>query len=418
MSSILHSRKKNLLLLELNRPKALNSLDLPMCKDIRQTLIKINTKDTNDNVGAFLMKGNTGGKAFCAGGDVKSIWQELTNMIAINKMDDLGTGKQGFLHTDFFREEYKMNHLLGNSLVPQISIWDGIVMGGGVGISVLGEFRVATEKCVFAMPETAIGLFPDVGSSAWIPHISINRQSIASDIGDKRAAAISEDDGVGLLIGLTGCRLNATDLLQTGIATHLVKSERMEELEEALSNLDMSLDDPAESRKLIRNTLNEFSHEGENDLFASSMVVQQAENISRTFGSKVQSVEEIMQRLQALKGEEEASQESRDWASKMHHTLTKMSPISLKLTFEQIRKGRKLLNLQSCLYMEYRMVMRCMKSWDFREGIRALLVEKDPNGATWKPATLEEVTSEAVQEYFSPLDFDDYELDIDETNNS
>ena len=171
--------------------------------------------------------------------------------------------------------EYKMNHLLGNSLVPQISIWDGIVMGGGVGISVLGEFRVATEKCVFAMPETAIGLFPDVGSSAWISHISIKRQSIASDIGDKRAAAISEDDGVGLLIGLTGCRLHATDLLQTGIATHLVKSERMEELEEALSNLDMSLDDPAESRKLIRNTLNEFSHEGENDLFASSMVVQQ-----------------------------------------------------------------------------------------------------------------------------------------------
>lgn len=113
-------------------------------------------------------------------GDVKSIWAEL----AEGKVER-GTGVPGLLHTDFFRREYIMNYLLGTSKTPQISIWDGIVMGGGVGISVLGQFRVATEKALFAMPETAIGLFPDVGSSAWLPHLA-----------DGYGAAIGEAFGV------------------------------------------------------------------------------------------------------------------------------------------------------------------------------------------------------------------------------
>lgn len=156
-----------LLQVTLNRPKALNALTLDMVRNVNDLLTKtINVPDTK--VGAFLMKG-AGGKAFCAGGDVKTIWQELVNL---PPGSDIGTGKPGMMHTDFFREEYIMNYRLAESLTPQVSIWDGFIMGGGVGISIFGEFRVATEKAVFAMPETAIGLFPDVGGSSWLPHLN------------------------------------------------------------------------------------------------------------------------------------------------------------------------------------------------------------------------------------------------------
>lgn len=192
--AILVEQRKNLLVVELNRPKALNSLTTEMCKDMRQLLTtKINPPASagvrkEDAVGAFIMKGR-GGKAFCAGGDVKTIWQGLMTS------PDYEADK-------FFRTEYYMNYLLGTSNAPQVSIWDGIVMGGGVGISIFGEFRVATEKAMFAMPETAIGLFPDVGSSAWLPHLQ---------------------NGYGAYIGLSGCRLLPADLVHTNIATHFIQ---------------------------------------------------------------------------------------------------------------------------------------------------------------------------------------------------
>lgn len=148
------SEKSNggLLQIVLNRPKALNALTLDMCQNMNKLLTgTINVTDTT--VGAFLVKG-AGGKAFCAGGDVKSIWQELTELSKATEKVEIGTGKPGHLHTDFFRDEYIMNYMLAESLVPQVSIWDGFVMGGGVGISIFGEFRIATEKAVFAMPET------------------------------------------------------------------------------------------------------------------------------------------------------------------------------------------------------------------------------------------------------------------------
>lgn len=141
--------KGGLMQIVLNRPKALNALTLEMVQSMNKLLTEtINKPDTK--VGAFLMKG-AGGKAFCAGGDVKTIWQELA---ALPAGTVVGTGKPGHMHTDFFRDEYIMNYMLAESLAPQVSIWDGFVMGGGVGISIFGEFRVATEKAVFAMPET------------------------------------------------------------------------------------------------------------------------------------------------------------------------------------------------------------------------------------------------------------------------
>lgn len=142
------------LIVELNRPKALNALSLEMCLEMSSLLgSQINSRSSS--VGAFIMKG-VGGKAFCAGGDVKSIWQELMDN---GPPSDETIGRRGLLHSDFFRDEYTMDFLLGTSLRPQISLWDGIVMGGGVGISMLGAFRVATEKTMFAMPETGAVCF-------------------------------------------------------------------------------------------------------------------------------------------------------------------------------------------------------------------------------------------------------------------
>lgn len=191
-SPVLTEQRGRLLIADMNRPKALNSLTPEMCEIMNGILRKINAgealNENNDKVGAFIVRGK-GSKAFCAGGDVKTIWQGLQS------------GNKDFDYSHFFRVEYVMNNLLGSSLIPQISFWDGIVMGGGVGLSIFGEYRIATEKALLAMPETAIGLFPDVGGSAWLPHL---------------------DEGLGNYLGLTGARLGPNDLLHAKIATHFV----------------------------------------------------------------------------------------------------------------------------------------------------------------------------------------------------
>jgi enoyl-CoA hydratase/carnithine racemase len=190
--SLITEQRKNLLVIDLNRPKALNALNTEMCQEMKKLLTtKINAASSKpeDQIGAFLLRGR-GGKAFCAGGDIKTLFMNTSTVPDAAEK--------------FFRSEYKMNYLLGTSLKPQISFWDGIVMGGGVGISILGEFRIATEKATFAMPETAIGIFPDVGSSAWLPHLQ---------------------EGFGSYIGLTGVRLNAADLVITNLATHFINRQ-------------------------------------------------------------------------------------------------------------------------------------------------------------------------------------------------
>jgi enoyl-CoA hydratase/carnithine racemase len=185
--SLLWRKHGRVAIAHLNRPKVLNSLSIDVCKEMNGHLIEWKRATTHD-VTAFILK-STSEKAFCAGGDVKAIW---TAAEARRGSADLGTGNPGSLETDFFREEYTMNYLLGTSPIPQVSLWNGIVMGGGVGISIFGNFRVATEKALFAMPETTIGLVPDVGGSFWLPHI--------------------QPAGAGLYVGLSGCRLGKIDV--------------------------------------------------------------------------------------------------------------------------------------------------------------------------------------------------------------
>ena len=361
----------------LNRPKALNALDQDMCQGMLNLLDSWKRPDEGKKPVAFIVKG-AGEKAFCAGGDVKSIWDEIANGGPDGKPLDtalVGRGTSGFKHSDFFRTEYHMNYALGTCQDPvQISLWNGFVMGGGVGISALGKYRIATDSTVFAMPETAIGLFPDVGSSHWLPHL--------------------EPAGFGMYIGLTGVRVHAYDLLRSGIATHYVPQDQFSALEEALMALPS-----AASQGDVEHLLGSFSRNPEPDSKKSLLNVH-AEAIQRVFTSTagVAAADPMGVIEAALTAEEATGGASSEWASKTKAVLAKMSPTSLAVTHEQLTRGASM-DLGACLVMEFRASQRCMAA-DFQEGIRALLVDRD-NKPIWKKAPS---GLAAVNDFFEPLE--------------
>lgn len=303
--------------------------------------------------------------AFCAGGDVKAVY-------LAGKSDDRA------LTADFFREEYKLNHMIATQQVPQVSLWDGVVMGGGVGLSIHGKYRVATENTLFAMPECKIGLFPDVGGSWWIPRLKLYQSQ--SGVG-----------GVGNYLALTGARLKAEDLMYTGIATHYVKSNRLEELKQALieSTQDNTSDDCVASVLMSFHDLT-INTEG-------AFLSKNRKEIDAAFHGK-ESVEDIVSALQNM---------DTPFAQSTLDTLNQMSPTSLKVTLEGLKRASKLNNIGECLAMEYRIVQACMQDGsDFYEGIRAALVDKDGE-PKWNPESLEGVTNEVVERYFAELGDDE-----------
>ena len=298
--------------------------------------------------------------AFCAGGDVKAVYLA-------------GLSDDKSLTSDFFREEYKLNHMIATQQVPQVSIWDGVVMGGGVGLSIHGKYRVATENTLFAKPECKIGLFPDVGGSWWIPKLK---------------------GGIGNYLALTGARLKAEDLMYAGIATHYVKSDRLDELKRAL--IESSRDD--KSSDCVARVLMSF-----HDLTIpteSAFLSKNRKEIDAAFHDKAR-VEDIVTALQSM---------DTAFAKSTLETLNQMSPTSLKVTLEGMKRASKLSNIEECLAMEYRIVQASMKEdSDFYEGIRATLVDKDGE-PKWNPSKLEDVTSEIVDSYFADLEENELQL--------
>ncbi|KAF7287988.1 hypothetical protein GWI33_000048 [Rhynchophorus ferrugineus] len=321
----------------LNRPKALNSLNLSMVNKIYPALKKWETTKS-----LVIVKGE-GGKAFCAGGDVKAI------ALAAFKGDKMGH--------EFFRWEYTNNGLIGTYKIPYIAFIDGIVMGGGVGLSVHGPYRVATERSLFAMPETQIGLFPDVGGSHFLPRL---------------------EGRLGWYLALTGVRLKGADIFKAGIATHLVDSSKLNNLEEDLLQTSNESD--------IKTVLAKYHNDNKSEFSLSPYM----DKINHCFGAPT--VEEVFIRL---------VKDGSQWAEETIKTLNKMSPTSLKITYRQLEYGKSL-NLLDCLRMEYRMAVNCVNNHDFREGVRALLIDKDQS-PKWQPATLEDVTDEIVDSYFEKL---------------
>ncbi|XP_017067793.1 3-hydroxyisobutyryl-CoA hydrolase, mitochondrial isoform X1 [Drosophila eugracilis] len=334
-SSVLATESSNKGMIILNRPKALNAINLEMVRKIYKHL-----KKCEKSKSLLIIKG-TGDKAFCAGGDVRAL-------VEAGPTDE---------SKSFFREEYSTNALIGNYKIPYIAIIDGITMGGGVGLSVHGKYRVATDRTLFAMPETAIGLFPDVGGSYFLPRLQ---------------------GKLGLYLGLTGYRLRGGDVFFSGIATHYCDSSKIPDLETELLNCPDADDVPELLQKFHSTPEKPFS------------LQPFLEQINKNFSADC--VEGILENLQ---------NDGSEWAKKTLETLSKMSPTSMKVTFRQLELGSQL-SLAQCLIMEYRLAVRHLERSDFKEGVRALLIDKDQK-PLWQPTKLADVTDEHVQWFFRKL---------------
>ncbi|XP_017757669.1 PREDICTED: 3-hydroxyisobutyryl-CoA hydrolase, mitochondrial [Eufriesea mexicana] len=330
----------------LNRPKALNALNLSMVEKIYPVL-----KRWELSKELVIIEG-AGEKAFCAGGDVKSI------VNALRETENKVLGEK------FFKKEYILNYLIGTYKIPYVATINGITMGGGVGLSVHGKYRIATEKTLFAMPETAIGLFPDVGGTYFLPRLK---------------------GKLGLYLGLTGDRLKGIDVLLAGIATHFVSSEKLSELKQ-----DLLMTEQTD----VKEVLNKYQYKKLNSEFCLAPYMNKIETC---FSASC--VEEIIERLK---------EDNSEWAKKTLQMLLKASPTSLKVTMSAIQNGSTL-NLADCLKMEYRLACAALnKTSDFCEGVRALLIDKDQK-PKWNPNSLEKVTDTYIQQQFTKL-FDEKEL--------
>jgi enoyl-CoA hydratase len=303
----------------------------------------------DENVRAIIVRG-AGDRAFCAGGDVRAIFDA--------RREGAGSGDY---KADFFREEYRLIERVHRFPKPYIALVDGITMGGGCGVSINGRFRVATERTVFAMPEVHIGLFPDVGASRFL-NLCPGR--------------------IGLYLALTGTRVRAADALYCGFATHYVPHACLGELTAALAALDWR--NGATDRQVEAVIAPFAAKAGE-----ARLPALQAE-IDRCFAGA--SVEAIVAAL----GRERAP-----WAEEALAAISRASPISLKITFRQLMLGRGM-SVEEALTLEYRMTQHVMAGHDFFEGIRALLVDKD-NRPRWEHASLEAVSEAVVARYFESL---------------
>lgn len=327
----------------LNRPKALNALTLPMIREISPQLA---AWQEDRKVKVVIVRGS-GERAFCAGGDVRAVWQ---------------AGRDGDRMTeDFFREEYRLNRLIHVFAKPYIALIDGVTMGGGVGLSVHGSHRVAGDRTMLAMPEVGIGLFPDVGGTYFLPRLP---------------------GRLGLFLALTGWRLKAADAIYCGLATDYVASDRMNALAEAFTELDWTTND---AELLVDGVIDSFKSDP-----GPSELEPHRELIDHCFSAR--SVESILAALDDA---------GNDWTAKVAALIRKASPTSLKVTFAQLEKGAGL-DFDAAMVQEYRLSQAFMAGGDFYEGIRALLVDKD-NAPKWSPATLDAVTPQAVEAHFAPL---------------
>lgn len=353
-SEILFDQEGPIGVITLNRPKALNALTL---SQVRALNPKLAEWASEPSVAAVVIQG-AGERAFCAGGDVRAVAEDG---LAMRRGES-----DGALTRDFFREEYILNRNIFRFPKPYIALLDGITMGGGKGLSAHGSHRVATERIQFAMPETNIGLFPDVGGGYFLPRLP---------------------GQLGAYLALTGARLGAADCEYIGFATHAVPSARLPAVLEDLARADY----PDGSAPAV---VDEVLARHVADLGAPTLPgIREA--VDRCFA--FDRVEEILSALEA-----EAGGAYAEWAADTRATLLKMSPISLKVTLRQLREGAEL-EFEDVMTMEYRIVQRCMEGHDFFEGIRAQLIDKD-RSPRWSPAHIDQITDAEVDRYFAPLE--------------
>ena len=327
--------------LSLNRPKALHSLTLDMCHAMSAAL----SEWANDDAVKAVILDHAEGRGFCAGGDI--------NLLRESALNDGGiSGRK------FFRDEYQLNHQMFTYAKPIVAFMDGITMGGGVGISQPCKFRVATENTRFAMPETGIGLFPDVGGGWYL-----------SRLGGR----------LGQFLALTGARLDGAECLWAGIATHYLPHEALAKAKERIAH----------------------GHEPGGVLSALSVhppearIEGNAAAIRKHFASD--RYKDILASLEA---------DDSEWAAKELATLSTKSPQTCKVALRQLRESATLNDFADNMRMEYRIASRVLTRPDFAEGVRAVIVDKtgDPK---WDPPTPEGVSEELLDQIFAPLPADE-----------
>jgi enoyl-CoA hydratase len=326
--------------LSLNRPAALHALTLPMCHAMSGALAKW---VADDDV-SLIMIDHAEGRGFCAGGDIRVLAESCAN--------------DGIEGRKFFHDEYQLDHQIFTYAKPVVAFMDGIVMGGGVGISQPAKYRIATENTRFAMPETGIGLFPDVGGGWYLSRL---------------------EGRAGQYLGLTGARIAGAGCLALGLATHYLPAEALAEAKARI----------AEDPDRIEGILGQLSITP-----PDSKIVEQLPQINRLFASDV--FEEILTAL---------DEDGSDWAQKERATLSTKSPKSCKVALRQLREGAGPGDFADVMRMEYRIAHRIIMQQDFVEGVRAVIVDKD-NAPRWSPSKSEDVTEAMIDEIFAPLSAD------------
>jgi enoyl-CoA hydratase len=323
--------------LRLNRPKAIHALNTAMCAAMLEAL----QAWRGDRAVEAVLIDHAEGRGFCAGGDIRLIAR--------------GDANSGEAARHFFRVEYQLNHTLFTYAKPVVAFMDGIAMGGGVGISLPARYRVATENTRFAMPETGIGLFPDVGGGWYLSRLP---------------------GRLGEYIALTGARLDGAECLALGLATHLLPAEA---LEEAKARIEQ---DP----QAIAATLDALSA----PMGEAKILAHRAE-IDRLFAGGT--LEQILAAVGTDGGE---------WAQAQFSTLRTKSPQAMKVSLHLVRQGRHMNSFEDEMRQEFAVATRVVQRPDFAEGVRAVIIDKD-NAPRWQPATPEEVSDHVIDQIFAPL---------------
>jgi len=336
-AEVLFERRGRLGVVTLNRPRAVNALTADMASAM---LEQLTLWADDDAVAAVLVRG-AGDRGLCAGGDIVAIYRDMLD--------------GGDATADFWAEEYRLNLLISEYPKPYVAFMDGLVLGGGVGISAHGSVRIVTERTRMGMPETTIGFVPDVGGT-----LLLSRSPGES----------------GTHAALTGAHLSGADALFLGLADHFVPSASLAELEVALEAEPV---DAAVAR---------FVEDA-----PGSVLAAQQEWIDACYSSD--DAEEILRRLRAFRGENAAE------AAEAADTIESKSPTAVKVALASLRRVRGL-SLEEALEQEYRVGLRFLAGPDFREGIRAQVVDKDRD-PHWQPASLAEVSRDDVESYFAPL---------------
>lgn len=326
----------------LNRPAVLNSLNHDMIKAMHSKLCEW---EKASQIKAVVIRA-TEGRAFCAGGDIRLTYDRAV--------------QHNPLMTEFFSDEYQLNRCIYHYPKPYIALLDGITMGGGVGVSIHGSHRVATDRILFAMPETGIGFFPDVGGTYFLP----------------RLPGFS-----GYYLGLTGGRIKIDDCAALGLVTHKVNHESIPAILSALAKATFGKDTKAS----VSEVLSAFAA----DVLTTPFQEAQSE-LNACFAAST--IESIMKAL---------AESSNPICQDALSAMQKKSPTSLKVTLQALNQGKNM-DFDTCMQQEYRLVSRFLLGHDFIEGIRAVIIDKDQSPA-WQPATLAQVSQSSIENYFAPL---------------